>query len=123
MIADNDGMVRALTGILLKEAGFDQTIYARNGSEAFALLKNESADLIISDWSLTEMDGLALLRACKEDPVLRNIPFVMSSARAERSEMLRALEAGADACVVKPFLFSELQNILKKVRVRSQEKT
>ena len=118
LIADNDTAVRTLTGLLLRDAGFDETIQARNGREAFALLKNESADFIISDWSLAEMDGLSLLKACKRDPMLKNIPFVMSSGNSDSSEMRQALEAGADAYVIKPFLFSELQDTLSKVRLK-----
>ncbi len=49
LIAENDATLRALTGILLKDAGFDQTVQAKDGREAFALLKNESSDLIVSD--------------------------------------------------------------------------
>ncbi len=123
LIADEDGIVRTLMRILLKDAGFDQRIDARNGKEAFAYLKAEPADLIISDWSLPEMDGLALLKACKGDPLLKNIPFVMSSGRDEKSEMRQALDAGADAYVVKPFVINELEDILNKVRLKARRKS
>ena len=115
--------MRTITDILLKYVGFDETIQATNGGEALAFLKNESADLIISDWSMPEMDGLELVKVCKGDPVLKNIPFVMSSGHGERSEMLQAVEAGVDAYVVKPFLFNELQDILEKVGLRAGRKS
>ena len=123
LIVDDEEVVRTITDILLKDVGFDETIQATNGGEALAFLKNESADLIISDWSMPEMDGLELVRVCKADPVLKNIPFVMSSGNGERSEMLQAVEAGVDAYVVKPFLFNELQDILEKVGLRADRKS
>ena len=123
LIVDDEEVVRTITDILLKDVGFDETIQATNGREALAFLKNESADLIISDWSMPKMDGLELVRVCKADPVLKNIPFVMSSGNGERSEMLQAVEAGVDAYVVKPFLFNELQDILEKVGLRADRKS
>ena len=123
LIVDDEETIRNILNILCKDAGFDHTIQATNGKEALDLLKSESADLIISDWSMPEMDGLELLKTCKKDPLTKNIPFVMSSARSEPSEMLEAIEAGADAYVVKPFMFGELQDILQKVSVRTDTKS
>ena len=119
LIVDDEKALRDIMNILFKDAGFEQTIQATNGKEALDLLKSESADLIISDWSMPEMDGLELLKACKKDPLIKNIPFVISSARCERSEMQEAIEAGADAYVVKPFRFRELDDTLQKVRLKA----
>ncbi len=119
LIVDDQEDVRTITDIILKDVGFGETIQAANGGEALAFLKNHSVDLIISDWAMPGMDGLELVNVCKKDPVLKNIPFVMSSGQSERSEMLRALDAGVDAYVVKPFSFNELQNTLEKVRLQA----
>jgi two-component system chemotaxis response regulator CheY len=123
LIVDDQELVRTVTDILLKDAGIHETIQATNGKEALAFLKRESTDLIISDWSMPEMDGLELLRACKGDPALRNIPFVMSSGQSERAKILQVIEAGVDAYIVKPFLFNELQNILEKIRLKADKKS
>jgi two-component system chemotaxis response regulator CheY len=116
LIVDDEEVVRTITGILLKDVGFDETIQATNGGEALAFLKNESADLIISDWSMPEMDGLELVKACKGDPVLKNIPFVMSSGQGGNAEILHAIEAGVDAYIVKPFSLNKLQEVVESIR-------
>jgi CheY-like chemotaxis protein len=82
-------------------------------------LKCESADLIISDWSMPVMDGLELLKACKGDAALKHIPFIMSSGQGEKADILRAIEAGVDAYIVKPFLPNELQDVLDKIMVKT----
>ena len=115
LIVDDEILVRTVMDILLKDAGVNETIEATNGKEALAFLESESADLIISDWSMPEMGGLELLKVCKEDPALKNIPFVMSSGQGERAKMLQAIEAGVDAYIVKPFMFNELQEVLEAI--------
>jgi CheY-like chemotaxis protein len=89
LIVDDEELVRTLTHILLKDIGVDEPVQATNGREALALPRSTSADLIISDWSVPEMDGLELVKACKEKPALRDIPFVMSSEQGENADICR----------------------------------
>jgi two-component system, chemotaxis family, chemotaxis protein CheY len=123
LIVDDEALVRTITDIFLKDVGVDETIHATNGREALAFLKSESTDLIISDRSMPEMDGLELVRACKADPALKDIPFVMSSGQGDRAEILKAVEAGVDAYIVKPFLLNELQDILEKIGLQVDRKS
>lgn len=83
-----------------------------NGAEAFALLSEESFDLLILDLNLPGMDGLDLLRAVRaEQPELR---VLILSARAELSDRVAGLDLGADDYLTKPFALEELE-----ARVRS----
>jgi len=113
LVVENDISVRALMGMQLRTMGYTEITWATNGREALMLLKERPTDLIITAWSMPEMDGPALLKACKQDPGLRHIPFVMMSTRPEHG--LQALEAGADAYLIKPFSPNELQEALKRV--------
>ena len=97
----------------LRTMGYTEITWATNGRDALARLKEETTDLIITAWSMPEMDGPALLKACKQDPELRHIPFIMMSTRPEHG--LQALDAGADAYLIKPFSPDELQEALKRV--------
>ena len=99
--------------MLLKGMGLTDTIWARTEREARSLLTRNSADLIISAWLTPGMDGLELLMACKRDPVLKDIPFVMIGDMHD--QMTTALKAGADAYLVKPFSDDELQRVLRKI--------
>jgi len=99
--------------MLLKEMGLTDNIWVTNGREALTLLRRKPTDLIVSGWSMPEMDGFELLNACKEDPGLKKIPFIIMGSGEELRA--KALEAGADAYIVKPFSPDELQEVLKKI--------
>lgn len=113
LIVEHDALVRALLDIELRAMVDAETSWATNGREALALLKKNPTDLIISSWSLSDMDG-GLLKACKQDPGLKRIPFVMTSTLPEHG--VQAMEAGADIYLAKPFTPEELQEVLGKVR-------
>ena len=113
LVVENDISVRALMGMQLRTMGHTEITWATNGRDALARLKEMTTDLIISAWSMPEMDGPALLEACKRDPELRHIPFVMMSARPEHGP--EALDAGADAYLLKPFSPDELEDALRKI--------
>jgi CheY-like chemotaxis protein len=99
--------------MLLNEMGLTDNVWATNGREALTLLKRKPTDLIISGWSMPEMDSLDLLNACKEDPGLKKIPFIIMGSGEELRA--KALEAGADAYIVKPFFSDDLQEVLEKL--------
>ena len=113
LIIDADAVVRALVGMQLEEMGLADNSWATNGSEALTLLKRNPTDLIICGVSVPETDALELLKACKKDPRLTKIPFIiMGSGKLLRA---KALEAGMDAYVVNPVSPDELQEALKKI--------
>lgn len=92
-------------------------IEAANGLEALELARQEKPELIISDALMPKMDGFELLRECKEDPELREIPFIFYSATyTDQREKQLAAELGAEAFLVKPMepdaFFAALQKTL-----------
>lgn len=102
LIVDDIARDRGLLRMYLEKMKHT-AIEAGNGSEALALARQEKPDLIISDALMPEMDGFELLRACKEDEELREIPFIFYSATyTEEREKLLATELGAEAFLVKP---------------------
>ena len=113
LIIDDDALIRTLVGMLLNEMGLTDNIWATNGREALTLLQRKPTDLIISGWSMPEMDSLELLNTCKEDPGLKKIPFIIMGSGEELRA--KALEAGADAYIVKPFFSEDLQEVLEKL--------
>jgi PAS domain S-box-containing protein len=85
-------------------------VTARNGKEALALAGVSAPDLIISDILMPIMDGFTLCRQWKQDPKLREVPFVFYSATyTDQEDKQLAFTAGADLFIVKP---SETQDFL-----------
>lgn len=78
---------------------------AFEGRQAIELARREHPDLMILDWMLPSMDGLAVCREIRRHQLM---PIVMLTARDDEADRVNGLEAGADDYVVKPFSIPEL---------------
>ena len=76
---------------------------ANDGEQALLIVKEESPSLLILDWMLPGISGLEICRRLKRTKDTRNIPILMLTARGEETDMVRALNIGADDYIVKPF--------------------
>ncbi|OZY87237.1 response regulator [Cellvibrio mixtus] len=85
---------------------------APDGTRALAQLKNQSVDLILSDWEMPNMTGAELLTAVRAMPNAGAVPFIMISSRGDRSHIVKAIQLGVSDYLSKPFSAEEL---LKKV--------
>ncbi len=81
---------------------------AANGQEALELVQAHAPDLILLDVMMPEVDGLAVCAQLKADPRTRLIPIVVITALHGEPEKVRAIEAGADDFLNKPFSKTEL---------------
>jgi two-component system chemotaxis response regulator CheY len=113
LIVDDSSAMRAYLKMILKSVGFEVRD-ARNGQEALAVLREgERPDVMLLDWNMPEMDGFETLRAVRAEVKWNDIRVMMVTTETEMAEMSRALEAGADEYVMKPFtrevIFDKLQ--------------
>ncbi|HWM06921.1 MAG TPA: ATP-binding protein, partial [Actinophytocola sp.] len=81
---------------------------AADGAAALALAKETRPALVLTDVSMPEMDGLALVDALRADPATQGIPIILLSAQAGVEATAAGLHAGADDYLVKPFSPVEL---------------
>ncbi|MFN8547380.1 MAG: response regulator [Candidatus Eisenbacteria bacterium] len=100
--ADSRAMRAILSGIL-KELGFEASS-AAHGQEALDKLAAEGKpELILLDWNMPVMDGYQFLVELRRRPEYSDIAVVMVTTEAEMEHMVKALEAGANEYVMKPF--------------------
>jgi CheY-like chemotaxis protein len=111
MIADADPYVRELAGHFLTDAGYEVE-YALDGYEALDRSRQTPPDLVLVDVIIPRLDGLALCRLLKSDPVTQNIKVVIFSVLPS---LQRAEAAGADAFLSKPIEKSRLIETVAKV--------
>ena len=111
VVEDNDDMRAYLREQL---APAYQVVEAVDGEEGLAKAREQEPTLVISDVMMPRMDGLALLRALKQDEALATVPVILLTARAEAQDRLEGFEAMADDYIAKPFHADELL-----VRVRN----
>ncbi len=104
LVVDDDSQIRRVMRNALSSHGYT-IIEARNGEEALKKVRTERLDLIILDLNMPDMDGIEV---CREIRVVSNLPIIMLTVRSAEKDKVRALDAGADDYVVKPFGIDEL---------------
>lgn len=97
---DSTTQARWLEGVL-RTAGY-RVVVASDGPRAIALAHDERPAIILADVDMPGMDGFEVCRRVKDDPGLRSIPYVMVTHRDRVTDLVRALEAGADNYLTKP---------------------
>jgi len=115
LIVDDFATMRRILKNILKQIGFSNITEADDGKTALIELKKEQFDLVLCDWNMPEMSGLELLKKMKSDDGLKDTPFVMVTAEAQKDNILEAVKAGVNNYVVKPFTAETIGEKLKKV--------
>ena len=88
---------------------------ATDGRLGLTLARERRPDLVILDLLMPYKDGFEVLRELKEDPVTQPIPIIILSSSSREEDMVKALNAGADDFVTKPFRARELMARVRKV--------
>ncbi|MCG8616036.1 MAG: response regulator [Desulfobacterales bacterium] len=115
LIVDDFGTLRRIIRNALKQGGYRDFTEANDGKQALKLLKTDKYDLILSDWNMTEMDGMALLQAVRSDQSLKHIPFLMITAEGSKESVVQAIQSGVSNYIIKPFTPDMLLNKISKV--------
>ncbi len=86
---------------MLKQHSFEASI-AKNGSEALEAVKKRKPTLVISDVMMPVMDGYEMCHAIKNDETIKHIPVILLTVLSDPKDVIRGLEARADAFLTKP---------------------
>ena len=108
---DNQEIVRAV----VEEMVGVTAILAGDGLEALSVAQRDKPDLVLLDLMLPRLDGYEVARKLKGDPETNGIPIIAITALARPKDRARALEAGCDDYVDKPF---DLDLLERKIRGR-----
>jgi len=112
LVVDDEPHIVKLVEMRLKASGYD-VISSHDGRQCLDMVRSEKPDLIILDLMLPSLNGYEVCHALRSDPVHKNIPIVMLSAKGKFNDMKTGLEKGVDAYVAKPFKTETLLGILK----------
>jgi DNA-binding NtrC family response regulator len=115
LIVDDEQGMRQLLSIVFGREGHEVRT-AENGRRGLEMLREERADLIISDVKMPDMGGIELLRAARE--LLPDVVVVMMTAFATVDTAREAFKLGADDFITKPFDIDELKLIVAKALER-----
>lgn len=101
LVVDDEAPLRELVVVTLGDAF--ACVEAEDGEAALELARSEPPDLVFLDVMLPGLSGLDVLRALRADPALESVPVIVLSAWQAPDDVTRAIEAGADRFVSKPF--------------------
>ncbi len=119
LIIEDDTTMRENTAEILGLANYEVHT-APNGKAGSLIAKELKPDLIICDIMMPELDGWGVLHILSKDPKTSSIPFIFLTAKAEKSEIRKGMELGADDYLTKPFEETELLSAIE-VRLRKKE--
>ncbi|MGL5020188.1 MAG: ATP-binding protein [Luteolibacter sp.] len=121
LIADDEPDIRRFLRMQLENV---DVIEASDGAEALELVRLRRPQLALIDHMMPEMDGIDVCREIRENPATRGVAVIILTARADESTKLRALEAGANDFLTKPFstveLTLRLENQIAMARARRE---
>ncbi len=121
LIDDNDD-IRDSTAEILELANY-RVETAANGKEGIQKAIVWSPDIILCDIMMPVMDGYGVFHAASRNEHLQHVPFIFLSARAERSDLRKGMELGADDYITKPFNPTELLNAIESRLKRTDRKS
>jgi two-component system, OmpR family, phosphate regulon response regulator PhoB len=114
LVVEDEPAIRELIAVNLSFAGH-KVLRADDVSQADTLIRAELPDLILLDWMLPGMSGLAFARRLRADNRTCLVPVIMLTAKGAEQDKIDGLEAGADDYITKPFSPKELMARIKAV--------
>ena len=102
LVVDDDPSVRTLLEMVLQVEGFEVRC-APNGDRALEMIAERRPDVLLVDVMMPGIDGRALTRQLRDDPITADMPVVICSALADDPEQWKAWASGANSFVAKPF--------------------
>ena len=110
LAVEDDAAIRSLISTTLKTHDYNY-LTARDGRSALLEASSHNPDIILLDLGLPDMDGVDIIQAIRQ---WSGVPIIVISARSEDTDKIKALDAGADDYLTKPFSVEEL---LARLRV------
>jgi len=114
LAADDSSTMRQMISFCLKKSGY-QVVEAVDGVDALTKLKNQQADLVITDLHMPNLDGIELIKRIRALPNYRFTPILMLTTDASSARKAEGQAAGATGWIVKPFEPEQLIKVIKRV--------
>lgn len=118
MIVEDDPTILSNLSQLLELNGLC-VVEAHDGQAALSILKESLKNgrhlpnLVVSDLMMPNLDGFELLTVIRSDAGLKNLPFVLLSARSDSTDIQQAFALGANDYLIKPFEVEQLMDVIR----------
>ncbi len=123
LVVEDDRAMLVLLEAMLKAAGHE-VLVARNGVEAMHIVEQQRPQLVITGWTMQQMDGITLCRRLRESPERRDVYVIILTMQESVDRLVEAFDAGADDYLVKPVaqkvFFARLRAAQRVVRLQEE---
>ncbi|MBM3566794.1 MAG: response regulator [Alphaproteobacteria bacterium] len=122
LVVEDNLFCRRMTHEVLKIVGAEHFEFARNGLEAWDLMKRDVPDMVLLDWDMEGMNGFELLKKIRKDEKSPNqfLPIIMITGFGDRSHIFAARDADVNEYIVKPMsakiLIDRIQAVVERPR-------
>lgn len=114
LTVDDSASIRQMVAFTLKNEGY-QVVEAVDGVDALSKLKQQPADMVLTDLHMPNMNGIELIKQVRSDPSFRFIPIIFLTTESQAEKKQEGKAAGATGWIVKPFKPEQLVGVVKKV--------
>jgi DNA-binding response OmpR family regulator len=116
LLADDEAYLRLLVHTTLANPAY-RILEATDGTQALTLARTEHPDLLVLDWMMPGLSGLAVAQMLRRDPATAHIPIIMLTAKGQAIDQALGHAIGVQAYLIKPFsplaLLEQVQAILQ----------
>ncbi len=112
LVADDSSTMRKIILRSLQAVGVTEVTEAADGSEAVAMFKPGSFEMILTDWNMPGKTGLEVVEEIRAQD--KDVPIIMVTTEAEKGRVMQAIQAGVSDYLVKPFTADTLREKLEK---------
>lgn len=123
-LLEDDESIRKFVTYALKQSGIEAAGFSLP-SEFYSAMEKKQPDLVLLDIMLPEEDGLTVLKKLRLNPVTKNLPIIILTAKSSEYDKVLGLDSGADDYIAKPFgtmeLISRIKALLRRTSAVSDE--
>jgi len=110
-----NAVYRKNLGDMLSMLGYRNITIAKDGPSGWELIKRLNPGIVLSEWDMPEMNGIAILKLVRRDPDLTDTPFILWTAQIDKADVIKAGESGVNAILVEPFNIEFLETKLRVI--------
>jgi DNA-binding response OmpR family regulator len=120
LVADDSQHVRDMLKMSLETLGY-KVVLAADGESAMERISETRPDLLIVDVMMPKVNGFQICRRVKSDPITREMPVILLTARVQEEDVFWGRDCGADDYITKPFKTMDLQSSIDRLLMRRRE--
>lgn len=109
LVVDDLSNMRKTLRNMLRYIGFENIEEADDGDTGLKKLNESKFDMVVADWVMPRVSGIEMLRMAREQPNLKDVPFLMVTAEVDAGQIVQAAETEVDGYIIKPFVAKTLE--------------